>query len=211
MTVGQGALSRRAMLSLGTAVLASGLGIHVVAEETKLIDEGWSVDGLAGTHTHAKGRAHSPAVLIIAGSGPTDRDGNQPNFTTNTYRLLAAGLAAEGISSLRYDKRGIGQSRALLTREEDAVFDHFVADAAAMGRALRKQHAAGVVLFGQRWRDRVEGGGAHSRRRRHSGSDPGPLVCGGAARTALDLADAGGFASRGLPDTRCARAPRTGE
>ena len=73
-----------------------------------------------------------PVVLIIAGSGPTDRDGNSPALPgkNNTYRMLADALAAEGVASLRYDKRGIGESRAAGTRESDLRFDMYVNDAA---------------------------------------------------------------------------------
>lgn len=50
--------------------------------------------------------------LIIAGSGPTDRDGNSPVFKghNDSLKLLAEGLAAHVIASLRYDKRGIGET-----------------------------------------------------------------------------------------------------
>lgn len=51
------------------------------------------------------------AALILPGSGPTDRNGNSPlGIASDTYRLLAEGLAAHGIATLRIDKRGIGQS-----------------------------------------------------------------------------------------------------
>jgi hypothetical protein len=58
------------------------------------------------------GFASGPAVLIIAGSGPTDRNGNStlPGVQPDTYRLIAEGLAAEGIASLRFDKRAIAAS-----------------------------------------------------------------------------------------------------
>jgi pimeloyl-ACP methyl ester carboxylesterase len=46
-----------------------------------------------------------PGVLLLPGSGPTDRDGNQKGFTTNLLRDLAWGLADHGIGSLRFDKR----------------------------------------------------------------------------------------------------------
>jgi hypothetical protein len=50
----------------------------------------------------------APVVLIIPGSGPTDRDGNNPlGVTAAPYRLLAEGLAKRGISSVRIDKRGM--------------------------------------------------------------------------------------------------------
>ena len=53
-----------------------------------------------------------PVVLIIAGSGPTDMDGNSAigNLRNNSLKFLAEGLAANGIASLRFDKRGIGTS-----------------------------------------------------------------------------------------------------
>ena len=73
-----------------------------------------------------------PVVLIIAGSGPVDRDGNtQPYLRTDAYRLLAQGLAAHGVASLRYDKRAIGASAAAMQSESTLRFDDYVADAAA--------------------------------------------------------------------------------
>jgi hypothetical protein len=50
------------------------------------------------------------AVLFVAGSGPVDRDGNAVGFRMDAYRQLAHALAQNGIASLRYDKRGVGQS-----------------------------------------------------------------------------------------------------
>ena len=48
----------------------------------------------------------SPALLLLPGSGPTDRDGNQPPFlTTNLLKQIAERLAEEGVASLRFDKR----------------------------------------------------------------------------------------------------------
>lgn len=54
-----------------------------------------------------------PVILIVAGSGPTDRNANSPmGVKSNAYAQLAWRLAEQGIASLRYDKRGIGESRA---------------------------------------------------------------------------------------------------
>src|SRR5262245_30323093 len=77
-----------------------------------MIEEDWSEGHLSGTFARpAQGGPRSPAALIIAGSGPTPRDGN-----VDTYKLIAAGLAENGIRSLRYDKRGVGKSRPLVAR-----------------------------------------------------------------------------------------------
>ena len=51
-------------------------------------------------------------MLIVTGSGPTDRDGNSAGLpgTNDNLKQLARGLAEQGIASVRYDKRGIGQN-----------------------------------------------------------------------------------------------------
>ena len=79
-----------------------------------------------------------PGVVLIAGSGPTDRDGNNPLIPVKVdlLRLIAERLAAAGIATLRYDKRGIGQSTERPRsgpRDEEHFFlwEHFVADAVA--------------------------------------------------------------------------------
>lgn len=95
-----------------------------------------------------------PAVLIVAGSGPTDQDGNSAGLpgTNDSLKQLAQGLAMQGIASVRYDKRGIGQSVPTAggaLREEDTVFGDFVNDAAAWVRQLQAdQRFAGVGLLG---------------------------------------------------------------
>lgn len=72
------------------------------------------------------------AALIIAGSGPTDRDGNSPlGVAAGSYRLLAEGLAAHGVATVRYDKRGIGASFAAGVSESELRFDMLVDDARA--------------------------------------------------------------------------------
>ena len=77
-----------------------------------------------------------PVVIIIAGSGPTDMDGNNAGMTNNSLLYLARELAANGIASVRYDKRGIGKSAAAGGREEDLRFDHYINDAAAWADKL---------------------------------------------------------------------------
>src|SRR5476651_189105 len=58
-------------------------------------------------------------VVSIAGSGPTDRDGNQPRLKNDSPKLLGQGIAAQGIAVLRFDRRGIGQSAKIQPKEED--------------------------------------------------------------------------------------------
>ncbi|MFQ4138013.1 alpha/beta hydrolase [Nodosilinea sp. PGN35] len=86
---------------------------------------------LHGTQIIPASNVPEPAVLIIAGSGPTDRNGNNSLAgQNNSLKLLAEGLADHGIASIRYDKRGIGESAAAGTEEADLRFDTYVEDAA---------------------------------------------------------------------------------
>ena len=82
--------------------------------------------------------ASRTAVLIIAGSGPTDRNGNSlvTGIATNTYKMLADSLAAHGYASLRYDKRGIAASVAAGADESQLTFDAYIDDAAAWAEWL---------------------------------------------------------------------------
>jgi uncharacterized protein len=92
-----------------------------------------------------------PVVLLIAGSGPTDRDGNSPLLPgkNNCTKMLAERLAAHGIASLRYDKRLIGQSTSPNWKEEDVCFDMYVDDAVAWGEYLRKDSRfRGLIVAG---------------------------------------------------------------
>ena len=63
-----------------------------------------------GSLTFPEGSQKVPVVLIIAGSGPTDRNGNSAagGLKTDAYKLLADSLQQAGIAALRYDKRGVG-------------------------------------------------------------------------------------------------------
>lgn len=78
---------------------------------------------LKGTITLPNIGKPCPVVLIIAGSGPTDRNGNNPyGILANYLKMLADKLAQQGIASLRYDKRGIGES-VFKIKEENLIFD----------------------------------------------------------------------------------------
>ncbi|WP_344531156.1 alpha/beta hydrolase family protein [Streptomyces albiaxialis] len=63
---------------------------------------------LAGTLTLPPGSGPHPAVVLLHGSGPLDREGNTPKVRVGLATPLAEALAAEGIATLRYDRRGVG-------------------------------------------------------------------------------------------------------
>ncbi|MDQ2679621.1 MAG: alpha/beta fold hydrolase [Candidatus Eremiobacteraeota bacterium] len=106
------------------------------------------VGTLAGTLLLPSGPGPFPVALIIAGSGPTDRDGNSMVLKTDTYKKLAQGLAEQGIATLRYDKRSIGASLARQA-ESDLRFDDYVNDALALTALLeRDERFTSVSIIG---------------------------------------------------------------
>lgn len=95
--------------------------------------------------------AKLPVVLLVAGSGPTDRDGNSRGAAgrNDSLKLLANALAAAGFASLRYDKRGIAASAGAMGREADLRFETYVQDAAAWARQLADDaRFSGVAIVG---------------------------------------------------------------
>jgi len=92
-----------------------------------------AIYGTALTPTHPRA-----AALIIAGSGPTDRNGNNPQGVgARPYELLSEALAKYGIATLRYDKRGIAESRGAAKREEELRFETGVEDARTFAALLK--------------------------------------------------------------------------
>src|SRR6266550_4368546 len=105
---------------------------------------------LSGTLTLPRGvRGPVPVAVIIAGSGPTDRNGNSVmGIRPNSYAQLAWRLAERGIASLRYDKRALPGTQGLfdITR---MTLEDFAADARAAAESLaRDRRFSRVVLVG---------------------------------------------------------------
>ena len=106
---------------------------------------------IEGTLLVPEHRGRIPVVLLIAGSGPTDRNGNSAGLpgANNSLKMLAEGLAANGIASLRYDKRGIAASGPAGKSESELRFDMYVDDAAAWAAQLKNDaRFSGVTIVG---------------------------------------------------------------
>ena len=99
---------------------------------------------LAGTFLEAGKSA--PVVLIIPGSGPTDRDGNSPQgITAGPYRLLAEALAAKGISSVRIDKRGLFGSKSAIPDPNKVTISDYASDTHAWVSSIQSKTGAKCV------------------------------------------------------------------
>jgi pimeloyl-ACP methyl ester carboxylesterase len=90
-----------------------------------------------GTLTTPPNTTKVPVVLLIAGSGPTDRNCNGgDDAKTNTYKILADSLLKAGIACLRFDKRGVGESIPALGNASMLTFDMYVDDVAGFVKML---------------------------------------------------------------------------
>lgn len=84
--------------------------------------------------------ASGAVVLIVPGSGPTDRNGNSPlGLQAATYALLAEALSARGIGSLRFDKRGMFGSAAAVADANAVNVADYVSDVEAWLSVLRQR------------------------------------------------------------------------
>jgi pimeloyl-ACP methyl ester carboxylesterase len=100
-----------------------------------------------GTLTLPKKEATKiPVVLFISGSGPTDRNMNQGKvLQTNSFLMLANDLAAGGIASVRYDKRGVGASSNAVSASGIKI-DDFIEDAAKFIALLKSDSRFSKVI-----------------------------------------------------------------
>ena len=141
---------------------------------------------LYGTHEVPESRDEDsfPVVLILSGSGPTDRDGNSSLLPgkNNSLKYLGEALAKNGIASLRYDKRGVGKSAASVMRVEDLRFKTYIEDAKDWVDFLKSEKRySGIFIAGH-----SEGSLIGMVAARHTGVD-GFISVAGAGRPAPDL------------------------
>ncbi|MEP7264932.1 MAG: alpha/beta hydrolase [Bacteroidota bacterium] len=90
-----------------------------------------------------------PVALIIAGSGPTDRDGNNTMMKNNSLKILATHLAENGIAAVRFDKRGIAASKAAAAKEGALRFEDYINDVKGWIKVLRSdKRFSRIIVIG---------------------------------------------------------------
>ncbi|PBJ20205.1 Alpha/beta hydrolase family protein [Pseudomonas sp. ACN8] len=125
--------------------LISGFAQATVLQRPITLDTG--TGELFGSLLLPKSDNPVPVVLIISGSGPTDRDGNNTDGGRNdSLKRLAWVLAKHNIASVRYDKRGVAASLAATPDERNLTVEAYVADAQAWGRKLKTDPRFGQLI-----------------------------------------------------------------
>jgi len=125
-------------------------------ELTSLVYQGSEVilktptGNLSGTLSVPNDTAKTPLVIIIAGSGPTDRDCNSIlGIQTYAYKMLAENLVKSNISTFRFDKRGIAKSQGAMTKESDLRFETYIDDVIALINQFSKdKRFSEIILLG---------------------------------------------------------------
>ena len=110
-----------------------------VGEPIELVTDTATIHG----SLHVPEVENPPVALLVAGSGPTDRDGNtspvpgMPMLEINTLKMLAIGLGNEGVATVRFDKRGVGESSYEGFSEAGLRFESYLDDVVAWLQLLK--------------------------------------------------------------------------
>ncbi len=125
------------LLSMSTTLLAQDIAYNL-----------WTPTGeLKGSLLMPETKNSVPVVLLIAGSGPTDRDGNQPNMKNNSLKMIAVGLQTNGIATVRFDKRAIAESKAAFTSEANLRFGNYIDDTKAWIEKISKDKRFSKIII----------------------------------------------------------------
>lgn len=135
-------MKKRVFLLLAAALF---LFVNIYGEEKELVLHSPTGDIYGTLLMPDQGTKSDRVVLLICGSGPTDRDGNNPQLKGNSIKYLAEALCAAGIPSVRYDKRGIAASQKAGASEADLRFTTYVDDAEGWIDLLSKDYKKIIV------------------------------------------------------------------
>lgn len=138
-----------------------------IAQEVNFSSQDISVNAFVDGTLLVPSSVEKPKLaILIAGSGPTDRNGNQKFLKNNNLKKLAESLSNQGIATFRYDKRVVKQ---IITGnfDKNTMFDDFVKDAESVIEYFEKSdayskiyvigHSQGSLVGMLAGKDRIDG------------------------------------------------------
>ena len=129
------------------SILLSLICFGAFAQEKNYVTTLVSIDQeIQGTLLSPKKQNNTPLAILIAGSGPTNRDGNQAHLKNNSLKYLAEGLAEKEISVFRYDKRIIAQMNKGTVQEDKLTFEDGVNDALLVVNYFKKKYKNIIII-----------------------------------------------------------------
>lgn len=136
-------------MTIGAAITAAMIAVASPStQEARVAEVAIEAKGPIGplSGTMLAPRDGAPVVLIIPGSGPTDRDGNNPMGVKAGYlKLLAQGLAEKGVGSVRIDKRGMFGSKGAVAADGEVRIADYVTDVGSWVQAVRNRTGVDCV------------------------------------------------------------------
>lgn len=130
------------------------LAAATMAVDKEIAFKGYGGVNLKGTLALPSSGTKHPAVLLLPGSGPTDRNGNQPPMlVTDLLKQIAEALAKQGIASFRFDKRAAHANAAIWPKDAGKLddffkFEAFAGDAEAAVRMLKSRPEVDALRVG---------------------------------------------------------------
>lgn len=120
-----------------------------LAQDTTFTETELNIDKFTdGTLTLPATGDHKNLIIFIQGSGPTDRNGNQPMMQNDGIKKIARELAGNGIASFRYDKR-VFKAQEFQLNEKDMIFEDFVTDATNVATYFRSgENFSNIIIAG---------------------------------------------------------------
>lgn len=128
-------------------VLLSIFSLGFAQEKPFITSEVHAADLINGTlYTPKNSNAKTKLVILIAGSGPTDRNGNQMGVENNSLKFLSEELAQKNIAVFSYDKRLFAQIKLGNLDEKNARFDDYINDAQDVISYFKSQKKFGKII-----------------------------------------------------------------
>jgi len=129
-----------------TANIVVGQTQKFIASQVDIPSVKVTINGTLLTPNHIK---KPKLVIIIPGSGPTDRNGNQGLIQTNATKYLAESLSDKNIATYRYDKSALALAKQKGFKEESVKFDDFIEDAKAVVTFFKaKKQFSKIIVAG---------------------------------------------------------------
>lgn len=141
-------MKNRILFLILTASISLTLSAQLLVSEEPIVLN-TETGTIYGTLKVPNNKSSIPIAIIIAGSGPTDRNGNSQLTQNNAYKMLSDNLFYNGIATLCFDKRGIAESKQAMKDESEIRFDHYINDVREWINLLSKdKRFSDIIIIG---------------------------------------------------------------
>lgn len=141
-------MKNRILFLILTASISLTLSAQLLVSEEPIVLN-TETGTIYGTLKVPNNKSSIPIAIIIAGSGPTDRNGNSQLTQNNAYKMLSDNLFYNGIATLCFDKRGIAESKQAMKDESEIRFDHYIDDVREWINLLSKdKRFSDIIIIG---------------------------------------------------------------